>query len=105
VGGCTISFIRDTREEALEACKAQIIKSVELGLWPDSELVILQNEAEEAELYQVLFHVEELGPVPKGVSVSLARVSTGRAFHVGVAAKFTRAMKPGEWIASVHVHT
>lgn len=105
MGGCTISAIRDTRDEALEDVKAKIIEAAEHGLWPDSELVILQNEAEEAEFYTVeLFYRFPPLPPPRW-TMELQKVSAGRVFHIGVAAKFTRAMKPGEWIASVHVHT
>jgi len=105
MGGCTISAIRDTREEALEDVKAKIIEAASKGLWPDSELVILQNEREEAELYTVELFFRFPPLPPPRYEIKLQKVDVGRAFHVGVAAKFTRAMKPGEWIASVHVHT
>lgn len=105
MGGCTISAIRATREEAMEDVKAKLIEAASKGLWPDSELVILQKGRGGPEIYQALFQVEELGPDPKGVSVSLAKVETGRAFHVELVARLARAMKPGEWIATIHVHT
>jgi len=103
--GCTISFIRATREEALEDVKARIIEYAEHGLWPDSELVILQEGAKEAELYHVLIaDTCEPNSAPKK-EIRINRVDCGRAFHVSMAAKFNRAMKPGEWIATIHVHT
>lgn len=105
MGGCTLAAIRDTRDEAIEDVKAKVIEAANAGLCPDSELVVLQNEAKEAELYTVNLIYGELGADASLYSMKLVPVKKGRAFHIGVAAKFNRAMKPGEWIATIHVHT
>ena len=105
MGGCTLSAIRDTREEAIEYIKGQIMSAAEGGLWPDSELIVLQEGAELAELYKCHLEYEDTIPVTHPYSVRLERVEKGRAFHVGVAARYNRPLKKGEWIATVHVHS
>ena len=105
MGGCTISAIRDTREEVLEDIKAKIIEAANAGLGPDSELVVLQNEAKAAELYTVEIVYGTWAEEHLAHDWKLTPVKIGRAFHVGVAARFNRGMKPGEWIATIHVHT
>lgn len=105
MGGCTLTVIRDTREEAMNDMKPQITSAAYNGLWPDSELVVLQEGAEAAEIYAV--KVLDVGRGCGGPrwTVEFTPVETGRAFHVGVAARYTRTLKKGEWVATVHVHS
>jgi len=105
MGGCTLSAIRATRDEALEEVKAKVIEAVSNGLCPDTELVVLQNEAKRAELYRVDLVYGELGDEESVYDWRLERVEKGVAWHIVVAARFERAMKPGEWLATIHVHT
>ena len=105
MGGCTLTMISDTREEAIAYIKTQILGAAEAGLWPDSELVVLQEGAEKAELYQVSLNYGRSELEEDDYTVTLMRVEIGRFFHVGTAARYNRTLKPGEWVATVHVHS
>lgn len=105
MGGCTLSVIAENKAWALAEIERKILGAAEGGLWVDSELVLLQEGADEAELYKCHLEYDMVDEYEADYGVRFERVEEGRAFHVGVAAMYTRPLKPGEWIATVHVHT
>ena len=105
MGGCTLTVIRDTRDEAIEYIKGQIMAAAEGGLWPDSELIVLQEGAKIAELYRVELINAPVEGDNMACEINLTEVKKGRAFHVGVAGRYNRPLKAGEWVATVHVHS
>jgi len=105
MGGCTLTVIRDTKDEVIRNITDQLIIAARSGLFPDSELVVLQEGAESAEIYKCHLEHEDTIPVSFPYSLRLETVEEGRLFHVGVAARYNRTLQPGEWVATVHVHS
>lgn len=105
MGGCTITKVNADKAALMLEMEQQILAAAEMGLWPDSELVVLAPGAKAAELYKV--HVEGVDtiPVTYPTSVRFEKVEKGRGFHVGVAGTFGPKPGPGEYVATVHVHS
>lgn len=105
MGGCTITKIAENKTWLLAEMERQILAAAEMGLYPDSELIVLGPGAKAAELYKChLDYVKKVDQDPEYV-VTFEEVEKGRGFHVGVAATFGPKPGPGEWVATVHVHS
>ena len=98
MGGSTLTIVAKNKTRALAKIKDQIQRAVRMNLYPDSALVVIEYGAERAELYQV-------NVAPLGTAVSFTEIEKGPCFHVGVAANFGPKLGPGQWLATVHVHS
>ncbi len=115
MGGTTITVYGDTETEVLDKLKEQVKGGFELGLYPDSEAVIINGddlkttlddavlgsqsvEMNKAKLFNVKLDEKEM-------IVDFEEVEKGRIFHVGIAARFSRPPKEGELLGTLHLHT
>lgn len=105
MGGCTITKIAENKTWLLAEMEQQILRALEMGLWPDSELIIIEHGAEEAEIYKVLVKDNEALPSFGKWIIGFEKVEKGRAFHVGVAGRFGPKPGPDEWVGTIHVHS
>ncbi len=110
MGGTTITQYGDTEQEVLDKLRSQIIHGVSLGIYPDSSAVLIRGddlkavlEGQSAEKNKAkLFNVK----LDEGkMTVDFEEVEKGRIFHVGVAARFSKAPEPGQVLGTVHLHT
>ena len=115
MGGTTITVYGATETEVLDKLKEQVKGGFELGLYPDSEAVIINGddlkttlddavlgsqsvEMSKARLFNVKLDEKEM-------TVDFEEVEKGRIFHVGIAARFSRPPKEGELLGTLHLHT
>jgi len=93
--------------EVLEKLREQVKIGATLGLWPDSAAVIINGddlnnkgavEKKAAKLFNV--KLDELGE-----KVDFEQVEEGVTFHVGVAARYSKAPVAGELLGTLHLHT
>jgi len=102
MGGCTITKVADTMEQLFEYMRGQILAGANSGLWVDSELIVIEPGKDEAKIFKVEYEGE---PQDGDLSVDFKKVQKGRAFHVGIAARFGEKPEPGQLVGTVHVHT
>ncbi len=110
MGGTTITVYGETETEVLDKLKEQVKIGFGLGLYPDSDAVIISGDDLKAALggqsveknKARLFNVK-LGE--KEMTVDFEEVEKGRTFHVGIAARFSRAPKEGELLGTLHLHS
>ena len=106
MGGTTIAVYGDEEQEVLDKLRKQIIHGVSLGLYPDSAAVLIRGddlvdaevEKKKAKLFKVNLDEQKL-------TVEFVEAEKGRIFHVGVAARFSKAPEPGQILGTVHLHT
>ncbi|KKN29409.1 hypothetical protein LCGC14_0844370 [marine sediment metagenome] len=110
MGGTTITVYGVTEHEVLDKLRDQIKIGVGLGLYPDSVAVIINGddlnavlegqsvEKNKAKLFSVNRHLLL-------IEVDFEDVEKGSTFHVGVAARFSRAPEAGELLGTIHLHT
>ena len=98
MGGATLTMVAENKTRALAKIRTEMGKAFRMGLYPDSALVVMEYGAEKAFLYQVELSL-------KDNEIKVTPIKEGPCFHVGVAAKFGPELKPGQWLATVHVHT
>lgn len=106
MGGTTITVYGDKEQEVLDKLREQIIHGVSVGVYPDSAAVLIRGDdlidAEvkktKAKLFKVNLDEQEL-------TVEFEEAERGRIFHVGVAARFSKAPEPGQILGTVHLHT
>jgi len=96
MGGATITH-NGTKEEILEHMKGQVKAAHESGLYPDSSLVIIDIENQNAELFKV--DVSETG------EAIFTEINEGPIFHVGIAARFNPPPEPGQLVGTLHFHS
>ena len=61
MGGCTMTKVADTIYEILEEMKQHVYDAIKAGLWPDSELIILNPETEEVNIYLIKYTEQHIG--------------------------------------------
>ncbi len=111
MGGTTITVYGETEIEVLDKLREQVKIGVDMGLGPDSEAVIINGddlkamlgggqsvEKYEAKLFSVKLDEREM-------TVEFEEVKKGRIFHVGIAARFSKAPEPGQLLGTLHLHT
>lgn len=83
-----------------------------LGLYVDSAAVIIRGDdltdygegnakeadKKKAKLFNAKLDEEEL-------TVAFEEIEKGRIFHVGTAARFSKAPEPGQLLGTIHLHT
>ncbi len=110
MGGTTITVYGATETEVLDKLREQVKGGCELGLYPDSEAVIISGDDLEAvsggqsvekikaKLFSVKLDEREM-------TVEFEEVEKGRIFHVGTAASYSKAPEPGQLLGTLHLHT
>ncbi len=110
MGGTTCTVYGVTEHEVLDKLRDQVKTGVGLGLYPDSAAVIINGddlnavlegqsvEKNKAKLFSVNLDEEKM-------TVDFEEVEKGSTFHVGVAARFSRAPEAGELLGTIHLHT
>lgn len=105
MGGCTITRVADTLDQLFSFMEKQIIAAVDSGLYPDSELIVIEHGKDEASIYEVTLNYGDSPPHSGPVSVVFGGVKKGRYFHVGIAGMFGPKPKEGQLIGTIHVHS
>ncbi len=106
MGGTTITQYGGTEQEVLDKLRKQIIIGVSMGVYPDSSAVLIRGddlvdadiEKQKAKLFTVNLDEQKL-------TVEFEEAEKGRIFHVGVAARFSKAPEPGQILGTVHLHS
>ena len=110
MGGTTITVYGETETEVLDKLREQVKIGVDLGLGPDSEAVIINGDDLEAVLggqsvEKIKAKLFSVKLDEREMTVEFEEVEKGRIFHVGIAARFSRAPKEGELLGTIHLHT
>ena len=90
----------------MDKLRKQIIIGVSMGVYPDSSAVLIRGddlvdadiEKQKAKLFTVNLDEQKL-------TVEFEEAEKGRIFHVGVAARFSKAPEPGQILGTVHLHS
>ena len=98
MGGSTITLVADNLEDLFLAIEKQIIAASKMGLYVDSELVVIDPWIKVARFFRVEY-------APLGTKMSFIEIPKGRVFHVGVAGRFGPKPEPGQIVGTVHVHS
>ena len=106
MGGTTITQYGETEQEASDQLREQIVFGASIGLYPDSSAVLIRGDdlvdaevkKKKAKLFTVNLNEQKL-------TVEFEEAEKGRIFHVGVAARFSKAPEPGQILGTVHLHT
>jgi len=112
MGGITITRYGDTEKEVLDKLREQVVHGASLGLYPDSAVILIrgddligygEGDAKEADKKKAkLFNIKL---DEQALTVEFEEVEEGRIFHVGVAARYSKAPEPGQILGTVHLHT
>lgn len=105
MGGCTITRVADTLDQLFSKMRKQIINAACLGLYPDSELIVIKLGDEKARIFKVTLEYSNV-PFDSVVKrVEFEEVEEGRAFHVGMAGLFGPKPEERQLLGTIHVHS
>lgn len=105
MGGCTITRLSTSLTQLFTDIEEQVLKAYDLGLEPDSELIVIDPAKRFASIFKAILKFDETIPMSYPTGVTFEEVSTGRAFHIGVAGKFGPKPEEGQLVGTIHVHT
>ena len=105
MGGATLMFTGKSLDEVLEKLRSEIRSAIEeYRLFPDSDVAVLAPDGT-AKIFRVDILWRWKGENPEVVEVEFHEVDAGNvAMPLAVASLFGPKPKPGEWLATVHVH-
>jgi len=100
--GCTITRVAGTLGELLKEFESQVLAATRMGLWPDSELIVINPRKDSARIFRVNVKTREefLG---EPIGVDFVEVESGRAFHVGMAGRYGPKPDENQIVGTVHV--
>lgn len=105
MGGCTITRLAESLDHLFSDIEKQIIAAASCGLYPDSELVVIEPNAKVAKLFRTTVKYNDTPFYSAPVGVDFAEVKEGRAFHVGVAGRYGPEPEEGQLVGTIHVHS